>query len=74
MVKAGGLATYGVDYYQLGKQAGLMAADILEGKAKPADMPIQFASNLKAVVNRANAAELGITLPADIVNNAEVIE
>ena len=74
MVKAGGLATYGVDYYQLGKQAGLMAADILEGKAKPADMPIQFASNLKAVVNRANAAQLGIALPADIVNDAEVIE
>ena len=74
MVKAGGLATYGVDYYQLGKQAGMMAADILEGKAKPADMPIQFAANLKAVVNKANAAELGIALPAEIVNDAEVIE
>ena len=74
MVKAGGLATYGVDYYQLGKQAGMMAADILEGKAKPADMPIQFAANLKAVVNKANAAELGIALPAEIMNQAEVVE
>ena len=52
----------------------MMAADILEGKAKPADMPIQFAANLKAVVNKANAAELGIALPAEIVNDAEVIE
>lgn len=74
MVTAGGLATYGVDYYQLGRQSGMMAADILEGKAKPESMPIQFAENLKAVINKANAAELGIALPADIMNNAEVIE
>lgn len=52
MVTAGGLATYGVDYYQLGKQSGMMAADILEGKAKPESMPIQFAKNLKAVFNK----------------------
>lgn len=74
MVKVGGLATYGVDYYQLGRQAGMMAADILEGKSKPATMKIQFAENLKAVVNKANAAELGIALPAEIMNQAEVVE
>lgn len=74
LVTAGGLATYGVDYYQLGRQSGMMAADILEGRAKPESMPIQFAENLKAVVNKANAAELGIVLPEDIMNNAEVIE
>lgn len=74
MVTAGGLATYGVDYYQLGRQSGMMAADILEGRAKPESMPIQFAENLKAVINKANAAELGIVLPEDIMNNAEVIE
>ena len=41
MVKAGGLATYGIDYYKLGVQTGHMAADILEGKSKPADMSIE---------------------------------
>ena len=74
MVKAGGLATYGVDYYQLGRQAGMMAADILEVKSKPATMKIQFAENLQAVVNKANAAELGIVLPAEIMNQAEIVE
>lgn len=74
MVKAGGLATYGVDYYQLGRQSGNMAADILEGKSKPATMPIQFAENLKAVLNKANADEIGITLPESLTKDAEVVE
>lgn len=74
MVKAGGLATYGIDYYQLGRQAGMMAADILEGKAKPANMEIQSAKNLKAAVNKKNAAKLGITIPEDVLKNADIIE
>ncbi|WP_407398973.1 ABC transporter substrate binding protein [Anaerovibrio sp.] len=73
MVKAGGLATYGVDYYELGRQSGLMAADILDGKSKPADMKIEFAKVLKAVVNKTNADKLGITIPADVLKDAEVL-
>ena len=30
MLKAGGLATYGIDYYKLGVQTGYMAADVLK--------------------------------------------
>ncbi|MBQ1855995.1 MAG: ABC transporter substrate-binding protein [Anaerovibrio sp.] len=73
MVKAGGLATYGVDYYELGRQSGFMAADILDGKSKPADMKIEFAKVLKAVVNKTNADKLGITIPADVLKDAEVL-
>ena len=73
MVKAGGLATYGVDYYELGRQSGFMAADILDGKSKPAEMKIEFAKVLKAVVNKTNADKLGITIPADVLKDAEVL-
>ena len=73
MVKAGGLATYGVDYYQLCRQSGMMAADILEGKSKPATMEIQFSKNLKAVINKGVADKLGITIPADVLKDAETI-
>ncbi|MBR6711141.1 MAG: ABC transporter substrate-binding protein, partial [Selenomonadaceae bacterium] len=58
MVKAGGLATYGIDYYKLGVQTGHMAADILEGKNKPASMPIELAKDLKLTINKKNAALL----------------
>ena len=73
MVKAGGLATYGIDYYKLGVQTGHMAADILEGK-KPASMPIEMAKDLKVTINKANAALLGITFPEDVLKDADVIE
>ena len=42
MVENGGLATYGIDYYNLGYRAGLQAVKILKGEAKPADMAIEY--------------------------------
>ena len=74
MVKAGGLATYGIDYYKLGLQTGDMGADILDGKKKPADMPIQTAKDLKASINKKNADALGIKIPDDVMKSAEVIQ
>ncbi|BDR59981.1 ABC transporter substrate-binding protein [Lactobacillus xylocopicola] len=59
-VKTGGLATIGIDYELLGKQTGKMAAKILDGKAKPQDMPVEKAENLKLVVNKEMAKALGI--------------
>ena len=74
MVKAGGLATYGIDYYKLGVQTGHMAADILEGKNKPADMSIELAKDLKVSINKTDAQRLGITIPEDILKDADLIE
>ncbi len=71
MVKAGGLATLGIDYYKLGFQTGLMAADILAGKAKPADMAIQAQNKFQVIVNEEKAKKLGITIPADILKQAK---
>lgn len=64
-VEAGGLATYGIDYESLGKQTGLMAAKILDGDATPSTMPVEFANELKLVVNEDMAEALGID-PASI--------
>lgn len=66
MVDAGGLATYGIDYYALGKQTGLMAVDVLKNGRKPADMPIQYLAGGELKVNEATRAALGITIPSDV--------
>ena len=42
MVQGGGLATYGINYYELGLQTAKMAVEILKDGKKPADMPIQY--------------------------------
>lgn len=74
MVKSGGLATLGVDYYQLGFQTGEMAADILSGKSKPASMPIQSLKEMKTTVNEQTAKKLGISIPQDVLQNAEIVK
>ncbi len=73
MIAGGGLATYGIDYYSLGTQAGSMAADILEGKSKPQDMPVQTAATLSVVVNKDAADAMGITIPEDVMKDAKVV-
>ena len=74
MVKAGGLATLGVDYYKLGFQAGEMAADILSGKSKPADMDIQAQKEFKAMVNLKEAEKIGLKVPEDVLKGAELVK
>ena len=72
-VTAGALATKGIDYYKLGVQTGNMAADILEGKAKPSDMKIETARDLMVVINKKNAEKIGLTIPADVLSGATVV-
>ncbi len=66
MVKNGGLATYGINYYELGKQTGEMAIDILKNGKKPADMPIQYQDKCTLKVNDETAKTLGISIPSDL--------
>jgi putative tryptophan/tyrosine transport system substrate-binding protein len=67
MVKAGGLATYGVNYYELGKQTAKMAVEVLRDGKKPADMPIQYLQNCDIAINEDVAAKLGITIPPELL-------
>jgi putative ABC transport system substrate-binding protein len=66
MVKNGGLATLGINYYDLGYQAGLMGVKILKGEAKPAEMPIESATDFDFAINGAVASEIGLEIPADL--------
>ncbi|MBP1932878.1 ABC transporter substrate-binding protein [Ammoniphilus resinae] len=74
-VKNGALITYGIDYYELGKQTGQMAVKILKGEANPADMPIETQKDLQLIVNKKAAERFGVTLPQELVDGAaEIIE
>ncbi len=66
MVTAGGLATYGINYYELGKQTAKMAVEILNGK-KPATMPIQYLDVCDFVVNEETAKAIGVTINSDLL-------
>ena len=66
MVNAGGLATYGINYYELGKQTAKMAVRILKDGAKPSDMPIEYLEKCDLKINQETADILGITIPEDL--------
>lgn len=66
MLNAGGLATYGIDYYELGKLTANQAVKILKGESKPADMPIEYIQNPVLEINTNAAKKLNITIPADL--------
>lgn len=72
-VKGGALATYSVDYYQLGYQTGIMATAILSGEKKVSDMPIEVQKEFKLVVNKEKLNTLGITLPEELKKEAQMI-
>ncbi|MDO4680220.1 MAG: ABC transporter substrate-binding protein [Aerococcus sp.] len=55
------VATYGVDYYSLGQQAGEMASQILKGEKKAQDLPIQTAKQFHLELNPDIAQALHVT-------------
>lgn len=69
-VKNGCIASAGLDYFNLGIQAGKMAARVLGGE-KVSDIPYETLKESKLTVNSGVAAELGITLPEEIVSKAD---
>ena len=74
MVNAGGLATYGIDYYQLGYMTGEQAIEILTKGADVAEMPIGYlpAERCALTVNKTTADALGIDISG--LEGAEIVE
>lgn len=65
-VEAGGLATYGINYEDLGRQTAKMALQIIEENKKPEDISVETSDSLELVINEEMAEALGID-PDDIV-------
>ena len=74
MVVNGGLATYGIDYYNLGIKTGEMAVKILKGEADTATTPIEYldSEECELTINQSVLEELEIALP-DEFQDAEFI-
>lgn len=64
-VKAGALASAGIDYYSLGWKTGELIAQILNGAAAE-DVPISTADQTSITINSDQVTALGITVPDDI--------
>lgn len=68
IMASGGHVTLSIDYYELGKKAGYMAASILSGEAKPETTAVQTMSiaECKYLMCTDNLSAAGITLPDSV--------
>lgn len=68
-VEQGGLASYGPDGYDTGRQAARLVDKILKG-ARPADVPVEVNSRIEFVMNLKAARALGLTVPSEVLYRA----
>ena len=71
-VRRGAIATFGLDYFDVGRQTGAIVVRVLEGD-KPADIPVEGVTLAKLVVNPKAAMSMGLTLPAELVQRADEV-
>lgn len=72
-VEAGALATYGIDYDELGYQTGEMAIEVLREDTDVAEMPIETQSELSLVVNLEAADRIDVELSDELVERADEV-
>lgn len=73
-VEAGGLVSYGPNYYAAFRHSTIFIDKILKG-AKPAELPVEQPTRLDLVVNMKAAEAIGLTVPHPFLTRADrVIE
>lgn len=71
-VEAGALATEGINYYNLGKQTGMMAIEVLKGK-KASELEIKTLNETELIINKESAKKLNIEVNPELIKQAKLI-
>ena len=68
----GALASFGVDYIDLGKQSALLANQVLMGIA-PTDIPSETPRKFLFAINLNTAEAIGLEIPEEVLNKADLV-
>ena len=71
-MESGGLASYGPDYHETGRQAARLVDKILKG-TKPAEIPVEVNPKVEFAINLKVAKALGLTIAPEVLYRADRI-
>lgn len=66
LVKKGSLASYAPNHYRLGRATAKMALEILREHKDPGSMPVVMDADAPLIINEAEFARLGVSIPATL--------
>ena len=69
-VERGGLASYGPDIYNSGRQAARLVDKILKG-SDPAELPVEASTKIEFAINLKTAKDLGLTIAPEVLYQAD---
>src|SRR5215207_5619696 len=69
---AGGLMSYGGDFTQSHRHAGIYAGRILKGE-KPSELPVQQVTKVEMFLNLKAAKALSVVVPPSLISGADVV-
>jgi putative ABC transport system substrate-binding protein len=70
--RAGGLASYGVNFRAAGRQSAKLVQRVLSGTS-PAELPIERIDRFELVLNLRTARALGLTVPPSVLARADQV-
>ena len=74
LAEHGGLAGYGVSYYEVGRLSAKYVQRVLTGTS-PQNLPVESLSKVELAINLKTAREIGVTIPQELrLRAGEVIE
>ena len=71
-VVKGGLATYGVNFHEVGRLSAKYVQRVLTG-VKPQDLPVQGIDKIELIINLRTAKQIGLNIPPNVLARADRI-
>jgi putative ABC transport system substrate-binding protein len=72
LVAKGALASYGQNYYEIGRLSAKYVQKVLSG-SHPKDLKIDTVENIELAINLKTAKELGLTIPPNVLARAQKV-